>query len=196
MPGTAVASGGVSDAPSVGRHVRLRPLRTSDYDTIYSWAAEGHVPWHWQGRPVGPEGFRDTLWSGILFHLVIESIETGSPIGLFTAYGANHHHQFCYCQIGVVPEWRMSGLPVEAGLLGLDLLFRKFNFRKVYAEVGSDKFDLYESSEGSGFEVEGRLTEHIYADGTFYDMLTLAIRRAAWSDRIAPLVRRLQSAAR
>lgn len=192
MPGSAIAAGMAEEAPATGRHVRLRPLRTADYDTVYSWAASGYLPWHWQGRPVGPEGFRDTLWSGILAHLLVESLESGAPVGLFTAYGANHHHQFCYCQIGVVPEWRMVGWPAEAGLLGLDLLFRRFNFRKVYAEVGSDNSHHYSSSAGIGFEVEGCLKDHIYANGSFLDMLTFSVTRVRWEERIAPMVRRIQ----
>lgn len=160
---------------------------------MYEWAAAGHVPWQWQGRPVGPEGFRDTIWTGVLTHCVIEAIEKPAPIGLFTAYGANHHHQICYCQIGMLPEWRLTGLPAEAGLLGLDLLFRHHPFRKIYAEVGSDKFHLYESGIPSGFVIEGRFKDHLYSNDEYLDLITLSVSRDVWRDRLVPLIERLTS---
>lgn len=182
--------------PLRGRHIVLRPLVADDYSQLYEWAAGGLVPWQWQGRPIGPEGFQQTLWSGALAHLVICEPTSVKPIGLFTAYGANFHHQFCYVQMGLVPDVRGHGWPIEAGLLGINYLFLRHNFRKIYGEITSQQVGQYGSAIGPGFDVEGRLIDHLFVDGELCDMIIVSLTRATWEDQLRPVIRRLQSSTR
>lgn len=175
-----------------GRHLRLRSLRVQDYEGIYEWAAVGSIPWQWQGRPIGPDGFQQTLWAGVLAHFVIEKSNGGQPIGLVTAYGANFHHQHCYIQMGVVPTARLQGWPIEAGLLAINFLFERHNFHKIYGEVTGGSLALFRSAMGQGFEIEGCLKDHVFVDGQFRDMYILGITRRTWTDRIKPVVGRLR----
>lgn len=169
-------------ATPAGKYVRLKPLDTRDYDLVYEWAAAGVIPWQWQGRAVGPEGFHHTIWSGTLVHFLIVTSE-GRPIGLASAYSANFHHQHCYVQLGFVPDVRRSAWPLEAAVLFIDFLFQKYTFRKVYGEATDSTFAAFRSGIGTSFEVEGSFRNHVYVDGRFQDLHVLSLDREAWMQR-------------
>jgi RimJ/RimL family protein N-acetyltransferase len=174
----------------VGRRVRLTPVALRHYDLLYEWVAREEIPWQWRGRPVSPEGLRETMWADCLFHYVVESRESPRPIGLVSAYGANFHHQTCYLQAGLLAPYQRRGWPFEAVGLGLSVVFVRYNLRRVYAQTTSDTFGQFASGEGVWFDVEGRLREAVYVNGRFLDSLILTTTRDRWDTRIRPLVER------
>jgi RimJ/RimL family protein N-acetyltransferase len=174
----------------VGRHVQLTPIALRHYDLLYEWASHEEIPWQWHGRPVSPEGLRETMWIDCLFHYIVETRLTPHPIGLVTAYGANFHHQTCYMQAGLVSGYRTRGWPFAAVTLALSVIFGRYNLRRVYAQVTSNTFEQFASGEGVWFETEGHLHENVYVNGQFLDTLILTMTRDRWEARIRPLVER------
>jgi RimJ/RimL family protein N-acetyltransferase len=172
----------------VGRHIQLTPLALRHYDLLYEWASREEIPWQWRGRPVSPEGLRETMWMDCLFQYVVETRQSPRPIGLVTAYGANLHHQTCYLQTGLLAPYQRRGWPFEAVALGLSVAFVRYNLRRLYAQATADTFEQFASGEGTWFEVEGRLRESVYVDGRFVDSLILTVTRERWEERIRPLV--------
>jgi RimJ/RimL family protein N-acetyltransferase len=178
----------------VGRHVQLSPVAVRHYDLIYEWASREEIPWQWRGRPVSPEGLRDSMWADCLFHYVVETRISPRPIGLVTAYGANFHHQTCYLQAGLVGPYLRRGWPLEAVALALSVTFVRYNMRRVYAQATTDTFQQFASGEGTWFEVEGRLRDSVYMNGRYQDSVILTVTRERWENRVRPLVERWQAA--
>ena len=77
-------------------------------------------------------------------------------------------------------------------LLFFDYLFTVFNIRKLYAEVLEFNFGQFASGAEHVFKVEGRLTDHDWYDGRYWDMLVLALYRddfmRDWHPRVAELI--------
>jgi RimJ/RimL family protein N-acetyltransferase len=177
-----------------GRHVQLSPVAVRHYDLIYEWASREEIPWQWRGRPVSPEGLRDTMWADCLFHYVVETRVSPRPVGLVTAYGANFHHGTCYLQAGLIAPFQQRGWPLEAVALALGVVFHRYNMRRVYAQATADHFAQFASGEGVWFDVEGRLRDSVYMDGRYVDSVILTVTRERWEARVRPLVERWQAA--
>jgi RimJ/RimL family protein N-acetyltransferase len=178
----------------IGRHVQLSPVAVRHYDLIYEWASREEIPWQWRGRPVSPEGLRDSMWADCLFHYVVETRVSPRPIGLVTAYGAVFHHQTCYLQAGLIGPYLRRGWPLEALALALSVTFVRYNMRRLYAQATTDTFEQFASGEGTWFEVEGRLRDCVYMNGRYQDSVILTVTRERWETRVRPLVERWQAA--
>ena len=71
-------------------------------------------------------------------------------------------------------------LPLEAFMLFLDYLFTVFGFRKLYGEVLEFNLTSFRSIIGKIAHEEGRLRDHEYFDGRYWDLVFLAIYREEW----------------
>jgi RimJ/RimL family protein N-acetyltransferase len=170
---------GVEGPPLAGRHVRLRPITPADYDYLYELETNELLTWRWRHRATTPrpEHFVDMLWQSILAQFVIEHRETKQRLGRVLAYEANDRNGWCHFAIVADPSLNRSGWILEAMALFLNYLFRNWNFRKLYAESPEFAFDDIASGAGSAFRIEGRLKDHEWFDGRYWDLLLLAMYR-------------------
>jgi RimJ/RimL family protein N-acetyltransferase len=76
------------------------------------------------------------------------------------------------------PEAEGTGVAVEASFLALRMAFKVWNIRKVYLEVPEFNLAPILSGVGRVFHDEGRRREHLYYDGRWWDLVTLAVYRA------------------
>ena len=68
----------------------------------------------------------------------------------------------------------------------MDYVFRVFDFRKLYGEVLEFNFAQFESGLSSeSFEIEGRLKEHEYHDGKYWDLVYISLFRDDWQSETA-----------
>lgn len=185
-PTGALGVTGVLDTLT-GRRTRLVPVAGRHYDLLYDWATSRVLPWQWEGRPISPQSFSDTLWAGVLQQFIIEELRSGRPIGLVSAKSANLHHRTVSLHLGFVPNVRMRGWPVESVVLMLTLLFERYSMRKVYAEMADDSFAGMASGLGNYFEVEGCLKNHLLIDGGYQDVRILSIDQRHWHHSIRPI---------
>jgi hypothetical protein len=72
--------------------------------------------------------------------------------------------------------------------LFLRYVFTCWNFRKLYMEVAEYNYEQFSSGAGRFFEVEGRLREHFYYGGRYWDKLILTLSRETFRDRGAAVL--------
>lgn len=73
--------------------------------------------------------------------------------------------------------------PMEGILMFVDYLFKNWNFRKIYAETPEFSASQFASGAGSLFVEEGRLSQHQFHQGKYWDYITYALTRERWETR-------------
>ena len=89
------------------------------------------------------------------------------------------------------PDAARSGWAIECLALFFNYVFTAWNFRKLYAVVLENNYEELESGMGKWFVTEGRLEEHEYYDGRYWDLVFLTIRREDWETSGPELVEKL-----
>ncbi|NNN20861.1 MAG: GNAT family N-acetyltransferase [Acidimicrobiales bacterium] len=166
-----------------GQYVRLRPVDRNDYEWLYriSLSHDAGFRWRYKGMTPGPEEFVHNLWRGVLCQFVPEIIGSGKPVGLVTAFDANHQDGWAHLGVISTPETRGTGLAVEGVGLLIDYLFKMFRFRKIYFSTLDYNLEQFESELGKVATREGLLREHSFFDGRYWDMHVFAISGLNWS---------------
>jgi RimJ/RimL family protein N-acetyltransferase len=168
-----------------GRWVKLRPLSRRDYPTFFQWRADVESLHLWSSERRVPtfEEYAnelETLLATTITLLILTPRD--EPIGFVQAYHLNHSQGWCRFLIYVSPEHRAAGYVLEAPMLFGDYLFSNFNFRKVYADVFEYNDDVLRMLTAGGFVEEGRLKQHIFFGGQFWDLINLALYRRGWEE--------------
>ena len=178
-----------------GRHVRLRTLMPSDYEYLYRLATDEEIAWRWRyrGHTPSPEQFQQNLFAGITAQFIVEHLPTGKPIGHVQAFDANDRNESCHFSILLDPSLDRVGWTMEALLLFLDYLFTVFNFRKLYAEVPEFNFRKLYAGAQRYAKIEGRLREHEWHAGRYWDLYFVAVYRDDWAEQWHPRVEQLAS---
>jgi RimJ/RimL family protein N-acetyltransferase len=83
--------------------------------------------------------------------------------------------------IGDKQEWN-KGHGTEATRLILRYAFDTLNLHRIWLHVYEDNQRAIRSYEKVGFRLEGKLREHVYRDGRFWDVLTMGILRKEWRE--------------
>lgn len=181
---------GATPPPLTGRRTRLRPVFPADYEYLYALSTSERTAhrWRYRGMTPNPEGFTQTLWGGVLAQFLIERRSTGERVGHVTSYDANERNGFCHIAMLTDPAVQGSGWILEAASLFVNYLFTNWNFRKLYGEVPEYNYDEFASGAGRWFRVEGRLGEHEFYGGRYWDLLLLALYRADWEAHGGPAI--------
>jgi hypothetical protein len=85
------------------------------------------------------------------------------------------------------PELLRTGLGAQGLMLLADHLFRNWNFRKIYFEATEFNYAQFASGKGRLFVEEGRLTEHTFYDGRYWDLVVGSMTRDAWTRLKSPV---------
>lgn len=191
--GAPTPSGGVS-VPDLlaGRRIALRPVTPDDYQWLYLGEVSGELGSHWRirGGTPSPEDYVQLVWQGVLAQfLVVRHDEPERPLGLVVAYDA--HHSNGYASVAVVRFDREPGdlSVLEATILFFDYLFTSFAFRKLYLETPAYRVDQFGSAVGDLIIEEGRLVDHSFHDGRYWDEHLLAVHREVWDEKKPDLLR-------
>lgn len=165
-----------------GKYARLRPLAQNDYGYFYdlSLSAENNARWRYRGTTPSPERFVTDLWTGVQAQFVIETPEPRQRAGLVVAYNADMANGTVYLAALVDNDYHRKVWPMEGILLFVDYLLQNWNFRKVYAETPEFCAAQFASGAGTFFEEEGRLTQHQFFQGKYWDYITYALTRERW----------------
>lgn len=171
----------------VGRWSVLRPLNDRDFpfvcrmfrdlDTRHLWLEDSRLM---------TEGMiRDRLTGDLTryYHtfFVFESLESpNDPIGIFYTYRYSPANGTVFATMAVDKARQQLGCAAEAGLMAYRYLFTNYPLRKVYANVFEFNKESYDFSRSCGFVEEGFMKEHIYYDGRYWGMYTLALYRNAY----------------
>ncbi|OLF12561.1 hypothetical protein BU204_28895 [Actinophytocola xanthii] len=159
------------------RTFRLVPLEPKDVPFLYALAVHPRncFRWRYHGVPPSPERFTDELWAHVLTQYVVRRVDDNQPVGHVVAYGANQNVSHAF--LGAVFQGRYpgTGLAAETVALFARHLFRVFPLRKLYLEIPDFNWGQLSSGEGTYFETEGVLREHVYYAGRYWDQRVCAI---------------------
>ncbi len=167
--------------PGTSTRVRLRPLLDEDLTALYlaSFDPATSSAWRYRGRTLPPDEFVATIADGVRAQYVVELVDTGTAVGLVSAY--DHHASGLHCKVAflrVGPRTPGSGgAVIEAMLLFITHLFDTFPYRKIFAEVPSYNLGLF--AEGFAQE-EGVLRDYLFHRGRPADLHIVSFRRDQW----------------
>jgi RimJ/RimL family protein N-acetyltransferase len=184
-PPTADASPGHDElaVPSLrARHVYLRPLTARDYPYLQMVEAGTELTFRWRlrGATPSPEQWAKMIWNQVLAQFMVVGRSGDKPIGLVSVYRANFQDRYAYLSATRFEPNRPSPLMMLGVFLFLKYVFTSWDFRKLYMELPEFNMPQFASGLGRYFEVEGRLRDHFYFDGRYWDQLTLATYRDVW----------------
>lgn len=167
-----------------GRHVVLRPVGFSDYEFLYLLSVTGSNLWRWRhrGETPSPELFRQVLHAGVLCQFVILRASDSEPVGLVLAYNPDIRNRHCYMAICLLPTVHHQSWPMESIGLFLDYVFGVWDFRKVYVESPEFNAEQFVNGARRWMTEEGRLREHWYHGGRWWDFITWALTRDQWME--------------
>lgn len=167
----------------VSRHCRLRPVLPADYDYLYRLLVSPDVGarWRFRGASPSPHDFPAYLGHGVLVQFVADQRATAKPIGLVSAYNADFANQHAWVAMALDPSVQRAGWPLEALLLFIEHTFSAFSFRKLYFEVPAFNLGQFASAIGRALEEEGRLRDHEWYGGAWWDRVHLSLTRERWA---------------
>lgn len=173
--------------PLVGPRVRLLPL-TAQYegDALALYTSGSHLTrYRLRGATPSPEAFRQALWDRVLAQFVVAA--GGKVVGLVSAFQADLRNRHAHIAVVAHPD-APPGAGLEGTALLIEHLFAEFDLRKIYAEVMAPNGEAFGSGAGRLFEIEGRLVGHEYFNGSYQDMLVMAISRERWAEHVDRLL--------
>jgi RimJ/RimL family protein N-acetyltransferase len=173
------ADGGQSRSQSdlVGNLVNLRACKQTDMQALYEMVLNDEVArrWRYNGAQPSYETFASTFTNGVLTQYTVGLNSIASVAGLVTAYNPDLRNRFCYVSAYCDATLIGTGVGFEAIVLFISHIFQTWDFVKIYAEVAEYNYDSWSSGEGSVFQVEGRLKNHLYQADRRWDQLVLAV---------------------
>jgi RimJ/RimL family protein N-acetyltransferase len=183
----AVSNNGspVDGASLEGRRVYLRPVTDADYGFLFALSTDEATGFRWRfrGETPSPETFAHGIWHNVIAQFIVCSIATDEPVGHVLAFNANLRHRHAQIAMVVRPDRAGRSWALEGAELFIDYVFANWEFRKLYAEVVDFNLPQFSSiTDLPMFEVEGRLREHEYYRGRYWDVLIIALRRERWQE--------------
>lgn len=179
-----------------GTEATLRPVSPSDIPLLYEASLDPGRAYRWRFRGATPslQQFQQLMYQGTLAQFVVTAVPGGPCHGLVALYNAMHEAGWAYIAYQRVAK-DGGGTVMSLGMLKLiAYAFEHWPFRKLYAELPQYNADhLLGSTTGIGLPIreEGRLHDHIYHDGRYFDQITVAIYRDSfeqWSAQWRPLL--------
>lgn len=170
------------DVPVIGRNVSLCVITPDHYKFLQAaeLAPALRGRWRYRGATPSPEQWSQLFWNGMLAQFLVTATRSGRPIGVVGGYGANFQHGWAYVAAAKFdPTDRSPRMILGVGIF-LEYMFRSWNFRKLYLEVPEFNYPQFGTGEGTFFTIEGRLRNHTFYDGQYWDEFLLSVERSSW----------------
>lgn len=174
--------------------IRLRPLNDGDYRLLRAneMSAALTFRWRFHGEHLAPERYSAQLWDGVLCQFVVERVSDSAVLGHVALYNADHVNGHCY--LAGAKFSSAEGIEFIVGLLLLvEHAFQGWPMRKIYLEAPEYNYSQFDGAEGWLMDVEGRLSEHTFLDGRYWDLVIGSISRVRW-ERVRSRVLRMSGA--
>jgi hypothetical protein len=162
--------------------VYLRAVTQDDYTYLRMIETSSRFAprWRLRGSTPGPQEWAQGSSAGLLAQFMVVARKSGSLLGVVTAYRPDF--QDGHVRLAAMtfdPTTRSPLMALGVGLF-IEYVFRCWNFRKIYVDVAEYNFHQMSSGLASFFTLEGRLRDHYYLDGQYWDHFVLAILRETW----------------
>ena len=169
----------------VGERLYLRPLETADVDGAYvAWLNDYEVTRYletgsYPSTPAMTARYVDAMTSSP-DNVFLAIVEKGTEIHVGNVkLGPIHRiHQRADMGIMIGDRTRWDrGYGREAVALIVRYGFERLNLHKIGLGVYADHEHAIRLYEGLGFQVEGRLRQHLFRDGRYHDKLVMGVLR-------------------
>ena len=174
-----------------GRTVFLRALTPNDYPHLHfaETSTELAPRWRFRGSTPSPDQWAQATVQNVLAQFLVVERKGDRPLGTVTVFDQNFQDGHAHLAAGRVKPNEHSPAMMFGLALFLRYVFTCWNFRKLYMEVAEYNYEQFSSGAGRFFEVEGRLREHFYYGGRYWDKLILTLSRETFRDRAAAVLR-------
>ncbi len=162
-----------------GPTYELRPIEPAMMGFLYQLATSSEVGYRWRFRGAVPnyETFEASFWQGTLCQFVAVDRSSSQPCGHVVCYNPEMAHGYASVAAVFLPEQVGTGAPLHCVGSFVRYVFTVWPMRKLYLEVPSFNLGQFADGRGRLFEEEGRLAEHDYYAGRYWDRHVLAVYR-------------------
>ena len=174
---------GPTPAPLETRRIRLRPATPSDADFLHDIVFDDGL------IPLGTTSESEPAHRSLV-NFIICRTDTGSPIGSTGISNPHFANGYAYFGVRTLRDALRTGFGVEGAGLCINYAFQMWNFRKLYSETTDVGIRYFGSALGRLLKEEGRLRDHEFFAGTYWDRVTLAMYREDWYKIGLPLLTR------
>lgn len=169
----------------------LRPLTADDLELVRAWrSSEAVAQYMYTAASVSEEQQRE--WFARLSTDASKQYwiitQQGQPVGVANLYNINPDFRSCYWAFYLgEPNLRGSGLGVRVEFAVLDYVFEERKLNKLLCEVLVSNNKVIALHEKFGFRRESYFRQHVYKNGTYHDVVGLALLQSEWQQLREPL---------
>jgi RimJ/RimL family protein N-acetyltransferase len=165
--------------PLRGRRFSLVPVTPAFHDALYrlSVTDPNSFRWRYHGSIPPKDVFERSLYAGVLVQFAMISNESTNQLaGLVVAYNADPQSDYCF--LAAVADRKLGAGVLEGVALFAYYLLLHWPLRKIYLETQEYNVAQFQSAVASGLlKEEGRLKEHQFFAGRYWDRITYAMYR-------------------
>ncbi|MCF7815701.1 MAG: GNAT family N-acetyltransferase [Candidatus Pacebacteria bacterium] len=167
------------------KRVTLRPVLEQDVPLLLKWINDPEVSKYLKVHLPMMEADENEWFTSMHKRkprdMVVAIVVDDKPIGTMGLHGIDHRqgHATTGALIGEKDCWD-KGYGSEAKMLLLEFAFNVLNLRKVYSNVIAFNERSHAYSLKCGYKEEGRLKDHHYAQGKYWDQIWLSVYRNDW----------------
>ncbi|MDF7637645.1 GNAT family N-acetyltransferase [Leuconostocaceae bacterium ESL0958] len=160
--------------------MNIRPLAKADLPHIYQQKNSRSVMALWFEEPYTSYDELSLLYDRHILdqserRFVIE--EENAFAGVVELVDINTIHRHCEIQIIIDPNFQGKGLAQAGMAAGLEYALDVLNLHKIYLYVDVENAAAIHIYQKLGFQEEGRLRQHYYAEGQYHDSYLMGLFR-------------------
>ncbi len=167
-----------------GESVNLRTVEREDAEFLRNGVNHPDVRvWMGNTRPKSLEQEEDFVEEVVSesddIHLMI--CRDGHPKGIISLMDEDDEGKIGEVGIWLHPDFHGQGYGTEAAELLVNHCFRQLDYHKIHARARADNTPSVSLWEKLGFQHEGKLRDHTYADGKYRDVVYLGVKKGEWT---------------
>lgn len=165
-----------------GESVILRPVERTDLERLVTWRNEPSISKHFFNvfplSLAGQESWFENLLKRKDKKLFIIDIKEQVPVGTVGLDTIDFKNQSAeFGSLLIQPSQQGKGFAKDATMALLRFAFDDLNLNRIYLQVFDWNEPAIKLYLGCGFQKEGLLRQSVYKDGSFQDILLMAILR-------------------
>jgi RimJ/RimL family protein N-acetyltransferase len=175
------------------RRVELRAFEHGDEQFFVELATSIDVgrTYRSAGSIVAPLAREKFVYDGVQSHVVGLGRETRRRIGVASLTSADTRNATAFFSTITSSFAQRRVLAIEFTMLSIEYFFQTWALRKLYTQVPAFNMAAIRHVCPKYFREEGRLTEHAYLDGRYWDVFMLATTPDLWLKSGSVALRRM-----
>jgi len=167
-----------------GNRIRLRPLKSSDVETIRKYSKDKKItkytfvippPFIVKQAQVFIKKTKEERKKGISYYFGIELKESKELIGMMNLVKIDQKNKNAEVGFWIASKYQGKSFAKEALNLILDFAFKKLNLKRIEARVLHKNKPAQKLLERIGFKLEGRLRRKTFFKNQWFDDLIYGI---------------------